>query len=93
LRRYRGGWRAWSAHCDGCQCSPPILESFPCFIVTSEAKRALSEMSVSGAAFDDVNVPCPTFLRSCTESSSIRLVESDGTKQGATTSECPRTVA
>lgn len=33
-----------------------ILECFPCFIITAEAKRAFSEMSVSGAAFDDVEV-------------------------------------
>jgi hypothetical protein len=33
-----------------------ILESFPCFIVTVDAQRALSAMGIVGGTFDDVEV-------------------------------------
>jgi hypothetical protein len=34
----------------------PILESFPAFVVTEDAKEELLRMGASGAAFDDVEV-------------------------------------
>ena len=33
-----------------------VLESFPAFIVTEEAKEALLELGVTGASFDEVEV-------------------------------------
>jgi len=72
-----------------------ILESFPCFIVTTEAKQALTRLSATGVAFDKVEVTTSHMFRELQPDLKLPpfvWLKASGHPAG-TILECPRIIA